>query len=742
MNTPNINAQLERGGVITGQVTAADTGLPLANVSVFATERCGRGSAFTTTNSSGIFTLQGLPTGQYRVSFDPSSASSYVGETYNNRPRFSAGDLVAVTAPNTTANINAALERGGTVSGRITAADTGDGLRDVTVQLRSTTSGIRRDATPINNTGVFTITGVASGTYIVFFEPSRSGGSDSAEYQAEYYNNARTRTAATPITVASGGSVANINAALERGGVVNGQVTAADTGLPLEDLEVQVLDSTGAEVASDSFLSDGRYRFSGLAAGTYRLRYDTTYGFGAGDARAYFDTTTAPFNVTVPNTTTINTALQRGGQISGTVTAADTGEGLEAVRVEIFDSDGNQLDDFTSTGSDGSFISTALVSGTYTVRFDPWFSFSAAENYLAEFYNRQPNQASATPITVTAPNITNGITATLQRGGSLRGEVQDAVTGVLLESIDVELYDAVTGGYIRTESTNQVGRYNILGLADGQYKLRFNPEASECLAAYLPEFYNDKPDLATADILTIANGNTLNGLNAALQPAANIVGQVLAADTSTGLEDVTVRVLNAEGQTIASGFTDQNGIYATGGVRPGTYTVEFAPFTNGSAAFYVGQFFDNKLLQANADPVTIGTTPLSGISATLQRGGQISGTVIADDTNQPLRGVRVNVLDPANGNQLVRSTTTNEAGNYRTPALPVGSYTVAFSPTGSAAAIYAGTFFNGKPDVASADPVSVTVNTVTPNITPACRVAPSARGQSVAPLPAQIPHRA
>ena len=713
--TPNINAQLERGGVITGQVTAADTGAPLANVSVFAEERCGRGSASATTNSSGIFTLQGLPTGQYGVSFSPPLISGYVGEVYNNRPRFSSGDLIAVTAPNTTANINAALEPGGTVSGRITAADTGDGLRNVTVRLTSTSGGIDRTAAPINDTGVFTITGVASGTYTAFFEPNRFDSSDAAEYQAEYYNNARTSTAATPITVASSSSVPNINAALELGGVVNGAVTAADTRLPLNALEVELLDNTDQVVASDFFPTNGRYRFSGLAAGTYRLRYDPSSTVGV-DERAYFGTTTATFNVTVPNTTTINTALQRGGQISGTVTTADTGKGLGAVIVEIFDSDGKLLDDFTSTLNDGSFISTALVSGTYTVRFNPRSGFSATENYLAEFYNQQPDQASATPITVTAPNITNGITATLQRGGSLRGEVQDAVTGVLLGGIDVDLYDAVTGEYIRTESTNRVGRYGFVGLADGQYKLGFDPQASECLAAYLPEFYNDKPDLATADILTIANGNTLNGLNAALQPAANIIGQVLAADTNAGLDDVTVRVLNAEGQTIASGFTDQSGNYATGGVRPGTYTVEFDPFTDGSAAFYVGQFFDNKLLRANADPVTIGTTPLGGINATLQRGGQISGTVIAADTNQPLRGVRVNILDPANGNQLVRSTTTDEAGNYRTPALPVGSYTVAFTPTGSAAAIYASTFFNGKPDAASADPVSVTVNTVTPNI--------------------------
>ncbi|NJL06069.1 MAG: hypothetical protein HC911_14430, partial [Chloroflexaceae bacterium] len=714
---PNINAQLERGGVITGQVTAADTGLPLANVSVFAEERCGGGSASATTNSSGIFTLQGLPTGRYQVIFSPTSGSNYVTQVYNNRPSFSAGDLIAVTAPNTTANINATLERGGTVSGRITAADTGDELRDVTVRLESTTGGIVRSATP-NSTGVFTITGVASGTYIALFEPNRSDSdADTAEYQAEYYNNARTSTAATRITVTSDGSVPNINAALERGGVVNGQVTAADTGQPLGALEIELLDSNDQVVASDSFFSEGTYRFSGLAAGTYRLRY-APFTFSDVDERAYFATTTAPFNVTVPTTTTINTALQRGGQISGIVTAADTGAGLEDVRVEIFDSDGEQVDEFTSTDSDGSFISTALASGTYTVRFDPQYfsSGTAATRYVAEFYNQQPDQASATPISVTAPNITNGITATLQRGGTLRGEAQDAVTGVLLVGIDVDLYDAVTGEYIDTEFTNRVGRYEFAGLADGQYRLGFDPQASECFAVYLPEFYNDKPDLATADILTIANGNTLNGLNAALQPAANIVGQVLAADTSTGLEDVEVQVLNAEGQTIASGFTDQSGNYATGGVRPGTYTVEFAPFTDGSAAFYVGQFFDNKLLRANADPVTIGTGPVGGINATLQRGGQISGTVIAADTSQPLRGVRVNILDPANGNQLVRSTTTNEAGRYRTPALPVGSYTVAFSPTGSAAAIYAGTFFNGQPDVASADPVSVTLNTVTPNI--------------------------
>jgi hypothetical protein len=118
--TNGINAVLALGGKISGQVTAGDTGGPLRGIQVSAYDSNGRAVRFGTTDSSGNYTISGLPTGNYRVHFygvciyfgDSRITKTYFGEYYNDKLSLATADWVPVTAPNTTSGINAVLGGG------------------------------------------------------------------------------------------------------------------------------------------------------------------------------------------------------------------------------------------------------------------------------------------------------------------------------------------------------------------------------------------------------------------------------------------------------------------------------------------------------------------------------------------------------------------------------------------------------------------------------------------------------
>ena len=70
--TPNINAVLQLGGQITGQVIAADTHNPLDDVSVYVSGGCPSWYGYASTDVNGVYTVTGVPTGNnYKVYFDP-----------------------------------------------------------------------------------------------------------------------------------------------------------------------------------------------------------------------------------------------------------------------------------------------------------------------------------------------------------------------------------------------------------------------------------------------------------------------------------------------------------------------------------------------------------------------------------------------------------------------------------------------------------------------------------------------
>ena len=128
-------AAVEANGVITGTVT--DGTNPVAGALVTASPLNGLSGpgagGNTIAAANGTYALSGLLPGQYAVGFDGPVGSPFIGEFWQNK-YFEQANPVTVTEGATTPGIDAALDLGGSISGRVTGPG-GVPLRDVLVSV-------------------------------------------------------------------------------------------------------------------------------------------------------------------------------------------------------------------------------------------------------------------------------------------------------------------------------------------------------------------------------------------------------------------------------------------------------------------------------------------------------------------------------------------------------------------------------------------------------------------------------
>ena len=97
---------------------------------------------------------------------------------------------------------------------------------------------------------------------------------------------------------------------------------------------------------------------------------------------------------------------------------------------------------------------------------------------------------------------------------------------------------------------------------------------------------------------------------------------------------------------------------------------------------YITQFYNDKptLELATKETVTSGS-PLTGIDAEMQVGGQIEGTVTDASTHAAIEGVEVCALEKEEEEEElleVNCADTNASGQYSVEGLPSGEYKVEF----------------------------------------------------------------
>jgi 5-hydroxyisourate hydrolase-like protein (transthyretin family) len=507
-------------GGISGTVTGANNGQLLDGVTVIVQLV---GSTFTKnqdTDNNGFYSISGLPAGNYRVRFVPSSSDRdvYLSEYYNNQPDESSASLVAVADGTITPNIDAALDAGATISGTVTGADTQTGLNNVFVYVYDA-NGALVNLVLTNASGAYTTPALRSGSYRLQFLPF----SDDDTYVSEFYNNKLDLASANAVAATAPNNTPNINAALDLGGHISGTVTATVGGAPLDDVRVTLYTSDGQEVTDVSTDSSGTYTTIALRSGSYKLLFDPSDSNSA-VTQAYvaeyhlnkLDLATATLvPVAAPNAVTINAALDLGGQFSGKVTATVGATPLEDIDVDIYSLAGQRVGS-TSTDANGNYVTPGLRPGSYKLLFDPDGS-SVEDTYVFEFYNNKLTLAAATPVAAPAPSTPAMINAALEQGGRISGTATLAGTDLCGQPFDsgniiVTIYDS-GGQIVETTSTDGDGTYSTNALHGGTYSVGFEGPFGDSFGTI---FYNQKPDLPSASPVIVTPPNTTPNINAVL----------------------------------------------------------------------------------------------------------------------------------------------------------------------------------------------------------------------------------
>jgi hypothetical protein len=476
--TSGIDFALSRGGGFSGKVTRAADGSPLRNW-VYAYTPGGSSVGGVYSDSSGNYTVGGLPTGRYVASTRAYTTDGLVGEVYSDRPcagytcDLSSGTPIAVTGGSTTPGIDFALSPGARLSGRVTDQASGNGLSGVTVQVLKPPSGvvgtITTDALGYFSTLTGSTYGFPTGGY--YLATSNAQG-----YLDEVFDNVPCLgcdvTAGTKVQLTAGATTAGLDFALAKGGRIEGTVTRAGTGDPIPLLGLRVYDSGGRLVDSPTTSFAGTYRSRGLPAGTY---YVGTRVIAAGLVDELYDN--VPFcsgcnpllgtPVTVAGSTVsgIDLALESGGGIEGRVTDAATSAALLGAYVYVFNA-GGKLERSTLVDALGNYEVRGLAPGTHHALA------IGGGGYLSELYDNVTclacNPTTGAPITVTAGATTPGIDFALARGGGIQGTVTRASDGQPLGAT-VQIYDAA-GAMAGSASPDSAGFYRFGdGLPSGTY---------------------------------------------------------------------------------------------------------------------------------------------------------------------------------------------------------------------------------------------------------------------------------
>lgn len=335
-------------GALSGTVTNA-AGQDIAGVQVTVTN-VGTGNSYSaTTAADGTYTAGGLPAGSYQVLFVPNNqqGQDLVYQYFPDKSNAAAAQTVLVTAGQTTANVNATLATGATISGRVTDAGTGAGLSGVYVYVYNYggfgLSNVSTNMTTTDSTGAWSFTGLPTGAYEVQFQPQYG-----SNYASQYWNSTNIHDPPTLIALTAGSTKTNVDAALKAGGQISGTVTNGVTGLPAQGVSVQAFDDTGNQFATALTDAAGHYTLAGLSpSASYRVEFSPPFAsalasefYPSGASLAMATPVAVTTGQTTPN---INETLSEGASISGTVTDAATGYPFGNLNVTLLDAEGRPI---------------------------------------------------------------------------------------------------------------------------------------------------------------------------------------------------------------------------------------------------------------------------------------------------------------------------------------------------------------------------------------------------------------
>ena len=692
-----------------------------SGVTVKLVDASGAVVATTTTDADGNYSFTGLNDGTYTVQVDktgPLASTEQTEDPSGNGDSRSQAITFTRSDPDVT-NVNFGYAEDYTVSGTVyydkdrseTLNNSEPGFDGITVKLLGEDGSVVATTTTKAD-GTYSFAKLPAGKYTVKVEPS-----DLLKKleQTEDPDGTKDNTSGVVQVNHDNPSVQNVNFGYATNYTIKGTVYRdADRSETLEDGEklyqgvtVDLLDASGNVVATTTTDAHGAYAFTNLEEGTYKVRVRKEGPIAdlvqTEDPDGTKDNTSGDITLELndPIKENVNFGYISDNSISGTIYRDDNrsnshngGEaGYPEQTVQLLDKDG-QVIKTTKTDANGNYSFDNLPDGTYSVKV-------VKDGALTDLEQTEDpdgtKDSTSEPIVLnednpTKKNVNFGyvpdyfIKGTIYRDGNRSGALDAGEK--LYEGVTVNLVDA-DGTVVATTTTDADGSYSFDKLPAGTYSVTVvqdgpiagleqtgDPDATKDNASEPITLNNDNPSTTDVNFGYIAD----NSLSGTVYRDDSRNGD--QDGTEPGYSGVTVQLLDASGNVVATTTTDANGTYSFSKLPDGTYSVKVVK--DGELAD-TEQTEDPDATKDNAsEPVTLGEdnptkdhidfgyVPDYSIHGLVYRDGDRNETHGAGEKGYANQTVELRDKD----GKVVATTTTDANGAYSFSKLPAGDYTV------------------------------------------------------------------
>jgi Carboxypeptidase regulatory-like domain len=207
--------------------------------------------------------------------------------------------------------------------------------------------------------------------------------------------------------------------------------------------------------------------------------------------------------------------------------------------------------------------------------------------------------------------------------GSISGTATAAGTGAPIAGLSVCAEANFVGGVASgCTATDAAGNYTIGGLpARSDYQVEFSALGN---LNFLTQYFQGKEGLDNWDRVAVNDGATTAGINAAMNPGAQISGHVGEQGTEAAAEGVEVCALDPAPNPRAEEFercakTDGAGNYVVRSLPGGTYVIVFARYRPPvDSVPFAQQYYANATTKQTATPISLAPPETrAGIDASL-----------------------------------------------------------------------------------------------------------------------------
>ena len=350
------------------------------------------------------------------------------------------------------------------------------------------------------------------------------------------------------------------------------------------------------------------------------------------------------------------------GKVAGKVTDDSLGHPIMGAKIGVFfDPVAGEI---ATTYSDSG--------GNYGVHF-PIDSYSVSvyvacckPGYIGEWWDNKFLPQSADPVAVINGQITDGINFALGRPDTstgICGRVTEEGSGAGKNDAKVSIYSYPdTSTVIADVFSNNSGLY-FIPVSQGYYLLRADKPG------YEGEWYNE----GTSEKVAVSDGQITPNINFTLerlQQKGAISGFVASEDPIEPLYAHVKLFVDTDSAPINVQPTTPNGLYRFGELAPGTYYV----WAKEPIEVFISEWWDNKTLPKDADPIVVTDYEVTGIDFYLARVesidvGAVAGWVKDTITMNPIKGAQVQII----GSNALHSYTDCD-GKYLIKKVPVGMY--------------------------------------------------------------------